>query len=73
MSRRYMGRGTLVPRFFFAYFCLPVDDNLTTVVYLTIISNGFTMILTEYPLDFISVKLQMIIIDTEKMKLEELL
>ena len=68
-----MGRGTLVPRFFFAYFCLPVDDNLTTVVYLTIISNGFTMILTEYPLDFISVKLQMIIIDTEKMKLEELL
>ena len=45
MSRRYMGRGTLVPRFFFAYFCLPVDDNLTTVVYLTIISNGFTMVL----------------------------
>ena len=45
VSRRYMGRGTLVPRFFFAYFCLPVDDNLTTAVYLSIISNGFIMIL----------------------------
>lgn len=45
MSRRYMGRGTFVSRLFFAYFCLSVDDNLTTAVYLSIISNGFIMIL----------------------------